>query len=100
MSSIVLFELWHGVQRSPEHPENAERLNLLLAGGVDVVPFEREDSLAAGALRANLESLGTPIGPYDLLIAAQGLRTGATIVTANTREFARVPDLSWEDWST
>jgi tRNA(fMet)-specific endonuclease VapC len=53
----------------------------------------------AGDLRARLEASGTMIGPYDLLIAAQALRTGTTLVTANTSEFARVPGLVWEDWS-
>jgi tRNA(fMet)-specific endonuclease VapC len=53
---------------------------------------------AAGDLRATLEAAGTPIGPYDLLIAAQALRAGATLVTAKVSEFARVPGLQWQDW--
>ncbi len=50
-------------------------------------------------LRATLEAAGTPIGPYDLLIAAQAFRTGATLVTANLSEFARVRGLAWQDWT-
>jgi tRNA(fMet)-specific endonuclease VapC len=46
-----------------------------------------------------LERAGTPIGPYDLLIAAQALRSGSTLVTANVREFRRVPGLAVEDWT-
>ncbi len=53
----------------------------------------------AGDLRAALEAAGTPIGPYDLLIAAQALRIGATLVTANVSEFARVSGLVWQDWA-
>jgi tRNA(fMet)-specific endonuclease VapC len=53
----------------------------------------------AGDLRAELERAGTPIGPYDLLIAAQALRSGSTLVTANVREFRRVPGLAVEDWT-
>ena len=51
-------------------------------------------------IRAFLEARGQPIGPCDTLIAAQARRRGATLVTLNTREFARVPRLSVEDWAT
>ena len=53
----------------------------------------------AGDLRAALEANGTAIGPYDLLIAAQALRTGTTLATANVAEFAHVPDRTWQDWT-
>jgi tRNA(fMet)-specific endonuclease VapC len=99
LSSIVLYELWYGVARSGRRRENAERLRALLSGGVEVIGFDEEDAKAAGELRATLEAAGTPIGPYDLLIAAQALRTGATLVTANVSEFTRVPGLQWQDWS-
>ncbi len=55
--------------------------------------------MTAGNLRAALETAGRPIGPYDLLIAAQALRNGATLLTANVSEFARVPGLVWQDWT-
>lgn len=99
VSSIVLFELWYGVARSRHRRENAERLRLFLSGDVGVVPFEDEDAPIAGDLRRALEAAGTPIGAYDLLIAAQALRTGATLVTANVAEFARVQGLACEDWT-
>jgi tRNA(fMet)-specific endonuclease VapC len=99
VSSIVLFELWYGVARSGRPRENAERLRVFLAGGIDVVPFTQEDAATAGEVRAALEAAGTPIGPYDLLIAAQALRAGATLVTANVSEFGRVPRLLWQDWT-
>ena len=99
ISSIVLFELWYGVARSNRRRENTERLRVFLSGGIDVAPFTQEDAATAGDLRAALEAAGTPIGPYDLLIAAQALRTGTTLVTANVSEFARVPRLLWQDWT-
>jgi tRNA(fMet)-specific endonuclease VapC len=99
ISSVVLYELWYGVARSERRRENTERLRIFLSGDVGVVPFDEEDAAAAGELRATLESAGTPIGPYDLLIAAQALRSGATLVTANISEFARVRGLDWQDWS-
>lgn len=99
VSSIVLYELWYGVARSARRRENAERLRVFLSGGISVRPFAEEDARTAGELRATLEAAGTPIGPYDLLIAAQALRSGAILVTANVAEFARVPSLDWKDWA-
>ena len=60
--------------RSARRRENAERLRVFLSGGIAVSPFTGEDAKTAGDLRAVLEAAGTPIGPYDLLIAAQALR--------------------------
>lgn len=99
VSSVVLYELWYSVARSERRRENTERLRTFLSGDVMVVPFQEEDAAVAGELRAALEAAGTPIGPYDLLIAAQALRLGATLVTANTSEFARVQGLDHQDWS-
>ncbi len=99
VSSIVLYELWYGVACSARRRENAERLRLFLSGGMTVSPFSEDDAVTAGDLRATLGAAGTPIGPYDVLIAAQALRIGATLVTANVAEFARVPKLRWQDWT-
>ncbi|MGE0120781.1 MAG: type II toxin-antitoxin system VapC family toxin [Dongiaceae bacterium] len=99
VSMIVLFELWYGVARSARRRENAERLKVFLSGNIEVIPFEEEDAAIAGDLRAALEWQGTPIGPHDLLIAAQCLRAGATLVTVNVAEFRRVSGLSWQDWA-
>ena len=99
VSTIVLYELWYGVARSQRHRENAERLRVFLSGNIDVARFDEDDAVTAGDLRVALEAAGTPIGPYDLLIAAQALRSGATLVTANVSEFARVRGLDWQDWT-
>ena len=100
VSSIVLYELWYGVARSARRRENAERLRVFLSGNIEIVAFDDEDAVAAGDLRAALETAGTPIGAYDLLIAAQALRTGTTLVTANVSQFARLRGLVWQDWTT
>ena len=100
VSSVVLFELWYGVARSAQRRDNTERLRAFLSGTVSVVPLDDDDALEAGTLRATLEAAGTPIGPYDVLIAAQALRRGATLVTANTKEFARVRGLKQQDWAS
>jgi tRNA(fMet)-specific endonuclease VapC len=97
VSSVVLFELWYGVARSDRRRDNTERLRIFLSGVSSVLPFEERDASIAGDLRATLEMGGISIGPYDLLIAAQALRAGATLVTANAAEVARVNGLVWQD---
>lgn len=99
LPTVAVFELWYGVARSAPPRENAERVRVLLAGDVITLPFEDDDAAITGELRGALEGAGTPIGAYDLLIAAQALRTGATLVTANEAEFARIRDLRLENWA-
>jgi tRNA(fMet)-specific endonuclease VapC len=97
--TIVLFELRYGIARSARPQENAAILAAFLTLDVSPWPFELEDAEEAGDIRAELERAGTPIGPYDVLIAAQARRRGALLVTANTGEFTRVPGLRIEDWA-
>ena len=73
-------------------------LDAFLADGPEILAFDAEDATTAAEIRAELKAAGTPICPYDLLIAGQALRHGATLVTANTREFSRVPGLKVVDW--
>ena len=60
--------------------------------------FDKEDAQAAGKVRAMLAASGTPIGPYDVLIAGQALARGLVLVTHNVGEFSRVAGLQVEDW--
>jgi tRNA(fMet)-specific endonuclease VapC len=99
ISTLILYELWYGVAQSERRRENTERLRLFLSGNIAVVPFSEEDAIAAGDLRASLEATGTPIRPYDILIATQAVRLGATLVTSNVTEFARVHGLRWQNWA-
>lgn len=99
MSTISLFELWYGVARSSHVQLNTERLRTFLAGPINVAGFTSTDAANAGELRAQLTATGTPVGPYDLLIGAQAMRLGGRLVTANGREFERVPGLVVEDWT-
>jgi tRNA(fMet)-specific endonuclease VapC len=96
---ISLFELRFGVSKSRNAARAAARLTEFLSGPLTILPFEEDDAEEAGEIRAHLEGLGTPIGPYDVLIAAQARRRDATLITANTREFVRVPRLKVEDWT-
>lgn len=97
--TIALFEIWYGIGKSARPQENAAVLTAFLTLGVALWPFEPGDAEEAGEIRAALERAGTPIGPYDVLIAAQARRRGARLVTANGREFERVPGLRVEDWA-
>src|SRR5262245_40294388 len=99
ISSIVLFELWYGAAKSARPDRNAQRIADFLAGPIEILAFEPADAEEAGYIRATLERAGTPIDPYDLLLAAQARRRDALLVTANEREFARVPRLKFEDWT-
>jgi tRNA(fMet)-specific endonuclease VapC len=99
LSSIVAFELWYGVAKSQRKESNAQRLDAFFAGPLEWTPFDEEDARAAGAVRAELEAAGQPIGAYDTLLAGQARRRGATLVTSNVKEFERVAGLKWEDWA-
>jgi tRNA(fMet)-specific endonuclease VapC len=99
LPAIALFEMRYGFAKSDRRDHNEHLLERFLGLGIVVLPFESEDAAHAGDIRADLESRGTPIGHYDYLIAAQARRRGATLVTANIREFARVPGLLVADWT-
>ena len=99
ISSIVLFELWYGVAKGERRSHNTARIMDFLAGPIKILNFDAEDARESGDIRAALARAGTPIGPYDVLIAAQARRRGAILVTANKNEFARVPGLQTQDWT-
>ena len=98
LSSIVLFELRFGAEKSARPDRNHKTLDAFLADGAAILDFDSEDAAEAGAIRAALEAKGRPIGPYDTLIAAQARRRGATLVTSNRAEFEGVPGLEVVDW--
>jgi tRNA(fMet)-specific endonuclease VapC len=99
LPAIALFELRYGYARSDRREESDRLLAEFLAPGIAILPFDAEDAAHAGDIRAYLESKGTPIGPFDYLIAAQARRRGAALVTLNRREFDRVPGLIVVDWA-
>ncbi|WP_428658602.1 type II toxin-antitoxin system VapC family toxin [Reyranella sp.] len=97
--SIVLFELRFGIANSAHRSSNERNLEIFLSTPIETPTFDQGDATEAADVRMFLKGKGTPIGPYDILIAAQARRRGATLVTANTREFRRVPRLPVEDWA-
>ncbi len=97
--AICLFEMRTGYAKSDRRASSELQLERLLSRGIAIAPFGVADAAHAGDIRAALEAKGTPIGAYDCLIAGQARSRGATLVTANTREFDRVPGLQVMDWA-
>lgn len=97
-SSVVAHELYFGAYRSQKIEFNLETLRLLFADLV-VLALDREDARMAGEIRAALARQGTPIGPYDVLIAGQARARGLRLVTNNLSEFQRIDGLKIEDWT-
>lgn len=95
--SVVKAELFYGAFRSNNPKRTLERQQAFLSRFASL-PFQDEAALLAGEIRAKLASAGTPIGSYDLQIAAIALVNNLTLVTHNTREFERVDGLQIEDW--
>lgn len=95
-SIIAAAELRYGAAKKGSRRLTAQLETVL--GALDVVPFEAPADAAYGLIRARLEQCGTPIGANDLLIAAQALALGCTIVTDNEAEFARIDGLPRENW--
>lgn len=97
VSSITVFELEYGAAKSKWSEKTRLNLELFLAP-FTIIPFDGKDAVIAGQVRRYLEKEGTPIGPYDLQIAAQALSRDMTVITHNVNEFKRVPGIKTEDW--
>jgi tRNA(fMet)-specific endonuclease VapC len=95
--SVVKTELFYGAMRSNNPNRTLERQQNFLGRFVSL-PFGDEATLIGGQVRARFARAGTPIGSYDLLIAAIALANNLTLVTHNTGEFERVDGLQLEDW--
>ena len=95
--AIVLYEIETGIAKSTQPERRRAQFHQLL-DLVSVLPFDHATAVRAATVRAALENEGRPIGPLDTLIAATALASGATLVTHNTGEFNRVPQLLLADW--
>lgn len=97
ISSITLAELLYGVEKSQHPQKNKEALEEFVSP-LEILAFDDNAASHYGIIRAFLEKKGLPIGPLDLMIAAHAQCIGSILVTHNTNEFSRVPDLILEDW--
>ncbi len=95
-SIVVAAELWYGAIKK-DAPRLTEQLEAVL-GVMEVLPLTLPMDREYGRLRARLERDGQPIGGNDLLIAAQSVVLGLTLVTDNQRELSRIAELPCENW--
>lgn len=98
VSSVTVGELEYGAAKSRWGAHTREILRSFLAN-YEVLPFDGNDAVHFGQFRALLAASGTPIGAYDVMIAAQGFARNLAVVTHNLKEFSRVPGLKLEDWT-
>jgi tRNA(fMet)-specific endonuclease VapC len=98
ISSITLSELRYGVAKSTHREKNAKALDEFIIP-LEIICFDEQAAQVYGDIRAALEKAGNPIGSMDMLIAAHAASLGIPLVTNNTREFKRIPDLTILDWT-
>ena len=98
ISTITLFELEYRAEKSNRRQQAQKALKKFLSP-LDIVDLDQVAAKEAAVIRAQLEKKGTPIGPYDILIAGLARSRSMTLVTNNTKEFSRVDGLLLEDWT-
>ena len=98
ISAITLAEMQYGISKSSKPEKNQLALASFLSN-IAVLPFEEDAAVEYGDIRSGLEKKGTTIGPNDMLIAAHARALDLTVVTNNTKEFARVPGLKLDNWT-
>ncbi len=96
LCTVVQLELIFGACRSNRVEENLAILERFFSH-FTILPLDEEAAKIRGRIRANLATLGTPIGPYDVAIAAIAIANNLILVIHNTREFSRVNELQIED---
>lgn len=97
LSTVSLMELVYGAEKSSQ-PERNLRVLEGFAQRLEVLPYDAAAAMHTGQIRAELARAGTPIGPYDQMIAGHARSLGLVVVTNNTREFDRVAGLRVENW--
>jgi tRNA(fMet)-specific endonuclease VapC len=97
VSTVTMAEMFAGAAKSQSPQQSRANQDAFFVRFVQL-PFDAVAAHEYGKLRAHLEKAGTPIGPYDMQIAAIALAHDLIAVTHNTKEFARIPGLRLEDW--
>lgn len=98
VSSIIVYELLVGAEKSAKPVEVRQEVERFLAR-LAVLQFDESAAAHAAEIRARLERRGSPIGPYDTLIAGHARSRGLIVITGNLEEFSRVDGLRSEDWA-
>ncbi|QOV64021.1 type II toxin-antitoxin system tRNA(fMet)-specific endonuclease VapC [Kosakonia pseudosacchari] len=99
ISSVTLMELIYGAEKSAIPDKNLRVVEGFTAR-LEVLPYGVDAAVHTGQLRAELARAGTPVGPYDAMIGAHARSLGLVLVSNNTREFARIPGLRLQDWTS
>ena len=97
ISTITIAELMYGVQKSSQIEQNMTALDQFLLP-LEITDFDQSAAIVYGYIRTYLEKTGTLIGSMDMLIAAHALSLDVALVSNNTREFKRIPNLKIVDW--
>jgi len=95
--AIVIYELEYGIAKSSSPKKRQAQLDEICSL-VNILPFGEKEAFSSASIRAKLEKKGTPIDPYDILIAGTALEHQGILVTNNLKEFSRVPKLKTENW--
>jgi tRNA(fMet)-specific endonuclease VapC len=98
ISSITIVELRYGMMLNPQRAQKIAPVITNLIQPIAILPFNTSEAEKAAEIRAILKTQGQPIGAYDVLITATALQHQLIMVTANQREFDRVPGLQTENW--
>lgn len=98
LSSVTWSELVYGAEKSEKREQNLDALKDFVIP-FEILPWTSNEAQIAGKIRAELAKLGTPIGPFDILIAAHAISLGLVLVTNNEKEFKRVSGLKVENWA-
>ena len=98
VSAVTVGELEYGAAKSHWSERTRNNMYAFLAN-YEILPFDENDAICFGRFRAMLSRAGTPIGAYDVMIAAQGFAKNLTVITHNLKEFNRIPGLFTEDWT-
>lgn len=95
--AVVVYELEYGIAKSTSPNKRLKQLEEICSL-VEVLPFGPDEAKASADIRASLDKKGTPIGPYDVLIAGTAITRQGILVTNNTKEFKRIPKLKLDNW--
>ena len=98
VSVITVMELRYGLLINPQRAQKIEPAIVSFLTSVTILAFDNAEAEQVAEIRAILKTQGQPIGAYDVLIAATALQQNLLMVTANQREFDRVPGLQTENW--
>ena len=98
ISSVTLMEIEYGLALNPSRAKKLAPIIQSLLQVIAVISYEDKEAAATAKIRAELKKQGTPIGPYDVIIAGTAQANQLIMVTSNTGEFERVSGIDLEDW--